>query len=154
MNSTSFFYAHSDQWRYETLGVDEILSPTAPEGDWSGSMIDYNVRAERMGWLPSAPQLKVNPLGIAAKAAKAGMDAEGLCGQGAERRRAGTVLPRSRKRSAELAAQPVYLAFQPAGLLRQGPRIFPEAPPGHASMACRARIWARKARQAGGGRLA
>jgi nitrate reductase alpha subunit len=32
MNSTSFFYAHTDQWRYETLGVDEILSPTAPEG--------------------------------------------------------------------------------------------------------------------------
>ena len=25
-------------------------------------MIDLNVRAERMGWLPSAPQLAVNPL--------------------------------------------------------------------------------------------
>ncbi len=36
MNSTSFFYAHSDQWRYETLGVKEILSPTAPDGDWDG----------------------------------------------------------------------------------------------------------------------
>ena len=31
-NSTSFFYAHTDQWRYETLGVDEIVSPTAPAG--------------------------------------------------------------------------------------------------------------------------
>jgi len=31
-------------------------------------MIDYNVRAERMGWLPSAPQLKQNPLTIAARA--------------------------------------------------------------------------------------
>jgi nitrate reductase alpha subunit len=30
MNSTSFFYAHTDQWRYETLG-EEILSPTAPK---------------------------------------------------------------------------------------------------------------------------
>jgi nitrate reductase alpha subunit len=30
MNSTSFFYAHTDQWRYETLGVGEILSPTRP----------------------------------------------------------------------------------------------------------------------------
>jgi nitrate reductase alpha subunit len=68
MNGTSFFYAHTDQWRYETLSVSEILSPTAPPGDWSGSMIDYNVRAERMGWLPSAPQLTVNPLDLAAKA--------------------------------------------------------------------------------------
>ena len=33
-NSTSFWYAHTDQWRYETLTVDEILSPTAPKGDW------------------------------------------------------------------------------------------------------------------------
>jgi len=71
MNSTSFFYAHSDQWRYETLDVDEILSPTAPEGPWDGTLIDYNIRAERMGWLPSAPQLKANPLDIARAAAKA-----------------------------------------------------------------------------------
>ena len=49
--------------------VDEILSPTAPAGPWDGALIDYNVRAERMGWLPSAPQLKQNPLTIAAKAA-------------------------------------------------------------------------------------
>jgi nitrate reductase alpha subunit len=64
MNSTSFFYAHTDQWRYETLGVSEILSPTAPKGDWDASLIDYNARAERMGWLPSAPQLKTNPLEV------------------------------------------------------------------------------------------
>jgi len=70
MNSTSFFYAHTDQWRYETLNVEEILSPTAPEGDWDASLIDYNARAERMGWLPSAPQLKTNPLAVG-KAAKA-----------------------------------------------------------------------------------
>ena len=36
-------------------------------------MIDYNVRAERMGWLPSAPQLKQNPLTIAARATAAGL---------------------------------------------------------------------------------
>jgi len=70
MNSTSAWYAHTDQWRYETIDVGEILSPTAPEGDWDGALIDYNIRAERMGWLPSAPQLKTNPLEVA-KAAKA-----------------------------------------------------------------------------------
>ena len=62
-NSTSFFYAHTDQWRYETVTAAEILSPTAPEGDWNQSFIDYNVRAERMGWLPSAPALKQNSPG-------------------------------------------------------------------------------------------
>ncbi|MBA5779466.1 nitrate reductase subunit alpha [Stappia sp. F7233] len=76
MNSTSFFYAHTDQWRYETLKVDEILSPTAPEGPWDGSLIDYNIRAERMGWLPSAPQLQINPLEVAKAAEAAGKDAK------------------------------------------------------------------------------
>ena len=74
MNSTSFWYAHTDQWRYETVGVDEILSPTAPPGPWDGALIDYNVRAERMGWLPSAPQLQTNPLQVAKDAAAAGLE--------------------------------------------------------------------------------
>ena len=74
MNSTSFWYAHTDQWRYETLEIDDILSPTAPDGSWDGALIDYNVRAERMGWLPSAPQLKTNPLDIAKAATAAGQD--------------------------------------------------------------------------------
>ncbi|HZD26911.1 MAG TPA: nitrate reductase subunit alpha, partial [Alphaproteobacteria bacterium] len=74
MNSTSAWYAHSDQWRYETLSVNEILSPTAPEGPWDGALIDYNVRAERMGWLPSAPQLEVNPLEVVQAAEAAGQD--------------------------------------------------------------------------------
>jgi nitrate reductase alpha subunit len=76
MNSTSFFYAHTDQWRYETLKVDEILSPTAPDGPWDGTLIDYNIRAERMGWLPSAPQLQTNPLEVAKAAAAAGQEAK------------------------------------------------------------------------------
>ena len=75
-NSTSFFYAHSDQWRYETLDVKEILSPTAPEGDWGKTFIDYNAKAERMGWLPSAPALKTNPLDVAKAAAREGIDAK------------------------------------------------------------------------------
>ncbi|WP_340108714.1 nitrate reductase subunit alpha [Pikeienuella sp. HZG-20] len=75
MNGTSAFYAHSDQWRYETVKVSDILSPTAPAGDWDASMIDLNIRAERMGWLPSAPQLKTNPLEVGRAAKAAGVDA-------------------------------------------------------------------------------
>jgi nitrate reductase alpha subunit len=74
MNGTSFFYAHSDQWRYEKLDVAELLSPLADPAPYRGSMIDLNVRAERMGWLPSAPQLAINPLTLAAEAEKAGVE--------------------------------------------------------------------------------
>jgi nitrate reductase alpha subunit len=66
MCGTSFWYAHSDQWRYEKLATAEIASPTS-DVDVSGTLIDFNVRAERMGWLPSAPQLETNPLEIGRK---------------------------------------------------------------------------------------
>ena len=77
MNATSAWYAHTDQWRYETLRTGEILSPTAPAGDWTRlSLIDFNIRAERMGWLPSAPQLKTNPLEVGRAAKEAGVEAK------------------------------------------------------------------------------
>ena len=74
MNSTSFFYAHTDQWRYEKIGMEEVISPLADKKIYGGSMIDYNVRAERMGWLPSAPQLQTNPLQVVRDAQAAGLD--------------------------------------------------------------------------------
>jgi len=73
-NSTSFWYAQSDQWRYETLGLDEILSPLADKSKWKGSIMDCNIRAEHMGWLPSTPQMETNPLQIVKDAEKAGID--------------------------------------------------------------------------------
>lgn len=64
-NSTSFFYAHTDQWRYEKLSVKGILSPLEDPQKWEGlSFIDCNAKSERLGWLPSAPQLEENPLKI------------------------------------------------------------------------------------------
>lgn len=74
MNGTSFFYNHADQWRYEKLRMEEVVSPLADKSKWGGSIIDYNTRAERMGWLPSAPQLGVNPLDLVKDAKAAGMD--------------------------------------------------------------------------------
>lgn len=64
MNATSFFYAHTDQWRYDPMDVRELLSPFVDKAQFDGSPIDYNVRAERMGWLPCAPQLEANPLDV------------------------------------------------------------------------------------------
>ena len=89
MNSTSAWYAHTDQWRYETVTAKDILSPTAPAGDWESlSLIDYNIRSERMGWLPSAPQLKTNPLKVGAAAKAAGKDIPAYV---AEQLKAGTL---------------------------------------------------------------
>ncbi|SFM98229.1 respiratory nitrate reductase alpha subunit apoprotein [Izhakiella capsodis] len=73
MNGTSFFYNHSSQWRYETVSASSLLSPLADKSRYQGHLIDFNVRAERMGWLPSAPQLNVNPLHIHTASQQAGM---------------------------------------------------------------------------------
>ena len=54
--------------------MEEVRSPLADKKLYGGSMIDYNVRAERMGWLPSAPQLKTNPMQVVKDAEAAGMD--------------------------------------------------------------------------------
>jgi nitrate reductase alpha subunit len=45
-NGTSFFYAHTDQWRYEKLGMDEMLSPLADKKALQGQR-DRLQRARR-----------------------------------------------------------------------------------------------------------
>ena len=74
MNGTSFFYAHTSQWRHEKLNTSEILSPTGDASAADYRLIDFNVKSERMGWLPSAPQLQTNPLQVVKAAEAAGMD--------------------------------------------------------------------------------
>ncbi|MCB1713105.1 MAG: nitrate reductase subunit alpha, partial [Candidatus Riesia sp.] len=72
MNGTSFFYNHTSQWRYEKLKVSEILSPLSKNKKIFStySLLDFNIMAERMGWLPSAPALDVNSLTITSTAEK------------------------------------------------------------------------------------
>jgi nitrate reductase alpha subunit len=76
MNGTSFFYIHTSQWKYEKLTLNELLSPISlNKNKWSNStIIDCNVVSERLGWLPSAPQLNVNPLTLFNDAKKQGLD--------------------------------------------------------------------------------
>ena len=76
MNGTSFFYNHSSQWRHEKVSIHEVLSPMANKDEFPEHMLDYNIKAERMGWLPSAPQLNRNPLTIVKDAEAAGMSAK------------------------------------------------------------------------------
>jgi hypothetical protein len=85
-----------------------------------------------MGWLPSAPQLKTNPLQVVRDARRRRRPGpEGLRGrEGAEGRLAADEL-RGPGPPGQLAAQPVRLALQPARLLGQGPRVLPQAPARH-----------------------
>src|SRR3546814_1671808 len=67
-----FFFFFNQKTAYEMRISDwssDVCSSDL-DGDWDASLIDYNARAERMGWLPSAPQLKTNPLEVG-KAVKA-----------------------------------------------------------------------------------
>ncbi|UMR30007.1 nitrate reductase subunit alpha [Massilia sp. MB5] len=74
MNGTSFFYNHTGQWRHEKLDMSEIQSPTAEGNLGDMTILDYNAKAERLGWLPSAPQLQTNPLEVTRAAEAEGKD--------------------------------------------------------------------------------
>ncbi|MGV0635529.1 nitrate reductase subunit alpha [Mycolicibacillus trivialis] len=72
MTGTSFFYLHTDQWRYEKFGAEELSSPLG-RGLFTGkSMADTIAQASRLGWTPSHPAFDRNPLEIADAAAAAG----------------------------------------------------------------------------------
>ncbi len=72
MNSTSYWYFHTDQWRYETVDADQLLSPAGKNRNRGLTLADYNVKATRMGWLPTAPHFNRNPLDVVADAEQAG----------------------------------------------------------------------------------
>ncbi len=130
MNSTSCWYAHTDQWRYETLRAGEILSPTAPKGDWdvSPDRLQHPRRAHGLAALRAAAEDQ--PAGGVEGRAGGGQGHPGLRRRAAQVRRPADVL-RGSGRARELAAQPVRLALEPAGLVRQGARVLPQAPARH-----------------------
>jgi nitrate reductase alpha subunit len=76
MNSTSYWYFHTDQWRYEKIDSDALLASTA-KGKYRGyQLADYNVVAQRLGWLPSAPHFNKNPIEVVKEAEAAGAEGE------------------------------------------------------------------------------
>lgn len=73
MNTTSWVYMHSDQWRYEKVKVDTLISPLAKKEEWQDlTLVDCNIRSQRLGWLPTEPELSRNPLVLAKEAAAKG----------------------------------------------------------------------------------
>ncbi|HEU5428126.1 MAG TPA: nitrate reductase subunit alpha, partial [Actinocrinis sp.] len=74
MTGTSFFYLHSNQWRYEHFDAAHFSSPLG-RGLFRGkAFADTLAQASRMGWTPTHPAFDRNPLDLADQAAAAGMD--------------------------------------------------------------------------------
>ncbi len=72
MTGTSYFYTHTDQWRYEAFGPSELATPLGT-GRFAGrAFVDCLASASRMGWTPSHPFFGRNPLDLADEAAAAG----------------------------------------------------------------------------------
>ncbi len=71
MTGTSFFYLHTDQWRYEHFGAAELASPLG-RGLFAGrGFADCLAVAGRLGWTPSHPAFDRNPLDLADEASRA-----------------------------------------------------------------------------------
>ena len=76
MNGTTYFYFHTDQWRYEKIEADILLAATAQANYKGHNLADYNVVSQRLGWLPSAPHFNKNPMDIVKDAEAAGAQDE------------------------------------------------------------------------------
>ncbi len=77
-NSTSFWYFHTDQWRYDTINPDSLHSPSAKAKYKNHTIADYNVISTRLGWLPSTPHWNKNPIKLAEEAKKKGISDDNI----------------------------------------------------------------------------
>ncbi|MBU5612527.1 nitrate reductase subunit alpha [Geomonas azotofigens] len=69
-NTPSFWYMHSDQWRYDRNFVDYFKPETGDKMPMHAA--DFNAKAVRLGWLPFAPHFNANPLELMKEAKQAG----------------------------------------------------------------------------------
>ncbi len=82
-NSTSYFYFHTDQWRYDGMVLDPIWAPWAEKFPAKGNhAADLNMLAVRLGWLPFYPQVdKKNPIEFLKEARASGAQSEKEVGE-------------------------------------------------------------------------
>ena len=73
MNSTSLWYFHTGQWRYDSMPLDTQWAVGAKKLPEYNHAADMNALAIRSGWLPFFPQFdKKNPMEVYQEALKAG----------------------------------------------------------------------------------
>ena len=145
MTGTSYWYMHTDQWRFDGYRADALASPLAEGALDDMHTADAIAQSARLGWMPFYPQFDRNPLDIADEASSpAG------CAGAARRRGSATRRPadghRGRRRPAELAPHADPVAGQPARLVGQGQRVLPQAPARDALRTC----WPRSRRPTSG----
>jgi nitrate reductase alpha subunit len=75
MAATSFFYLHTDQWRYEVFGPAELASPLGTGLFQGKTFADCVAKAARLGWSPSHPSFGRNPLDLFDESERAGVTA-------------------------------------------------------------------------------
>jgi nitrate reductase alpha subunit len=73
-NTPSFWYVHSDQWRYDR-SYQDYFKPVL-NGNLPKHTIDFNVKAVRLGWLPFYPQFNENPIKLVEAAKSAGAESD------------------------------------------------------------------------------
>ena len=122
VQSPTWHYANSCQWRYEAEFTEYGL--TSPKPRWAkGHAMDLEAKSVRMGWMPMAPHFNRNPLDIVAEAERAGAKTEQrdrwARRRAAQEQEAALCGRRSRCRG-ELAAGVVHLARQRHPVERQG----------------------------------
>ncbi|BBY17307.1 nitrate reductase subunit alpha [Mycolicibacterium litorale] len=74
MPGTSYWYVHTDQWRYDGYRADALASPTG-RGRFTGKhTMDVLAASAAMGWMPFYPQFDRSSLDVADEARAAGRD--------------------------------------------------------------------------------
>ncbi|NLU83661.1 nitrate reductase subunit alpha [Rhodococcus sp. HNM0569] len=74
MAGTSYWYVHTDQWRYDGYRADALASPIG-RGNFRGKhTMDVMASAVSMGWTPFYPQFDRSSLALADEAEQAGKD--------------------------------------------------------------------------------
>ncbi|MBA2348060.1 MAG: nitrate reductase subunit alpha, partial [Solirubrobacterales bacterium] len=71
---TSWYYHHTEQWRYDRFRLDQFASPLG-KGLFAGqTAMDAHAQAVRLGWMPGLPTFGRNPLELADEAVASGDD--------------------------------------------------------------------------------
>ncbi|OBH92931.1 nitrate reductase subunit alpha [Mycobacterium sp. E2733] len=70
----SYWYAHTDQWRYDGYGADKLASPVGRGRFANKHTMDLLASATAMGWSPFYPQFDRSSLDVADEAHAAGRD--------------------------------------------------------------------------------
>ncbi|MCC7079029.1 MAG: nitrate reductase subunit alpha [Burkholderiales bacterium] len=75
VQSPTWHYANSDQWRYEAEFTEYSAAPH--KARWAkGHSLDLQAKAVRLGWMPYAPHFNRNPLDIVREAERSGAHSE------------------------------------------------------------------------------